>query len=354
MSEVSAPQNIPIDHSIIPSTLDIYVPIRQYRITLRHRLLSELGKVSQFILESLATEGCSLEDIKSITSLSSEHLAPILERLIGLQWFDRESNQLTSLGYDMAKAAQLSGQQFSIWIDVLNSSEKPLVTTSSDQFVLDRLPDDAFIINEFERDWKIQGVIQQQRLTRQLRPVNKNSEGNFLPLMYALCADEYHSILQKQKQSWTLDLEIEREQTNCHYAVVQLTDNSRMQQVDSVHSRKISLYAPVLKYQASFSVPDLVKGSVEQPKIEEQFFCMLGGIQLPNTELLNTRSSWPESVQTPLNHLLAQIDQQSRPLSALVSRQVELIQGCRKLMLDRSLLTKYLAEQFHSSLGEQL
>lgn len=182
------------DNNVLPADLIVYLPLRKYTFTLKHQLLSGLGKVSQFVLKALSTEGFGLGDIERITGLTEEHLSPILSRLAGLGWYEPASRELTTQGHEMAKAAGLTGRRFSLWIDGLDNRNSPFILLSAEQIVQPEDDSSGIRLPEFERDWNILEVLQQQRLSRRLSDY-KDNKGDLMPLLLLLCDEAEHDAL---------------------------------------------------------------------------------------------------------------------------------------------------------------
>lgn len=64
--------------------IDIWYPFSVYTVTVRYKLLSELGEVSHFILKAMDSHGLTLDQIEEITNLKPCQLENIVDRLRGL------------------------------------------------------------------------------------------------------------------------------------------------------------------------------------------------------------------------------------------------------------------------------
>lgn len=65
--------------------LHVCVPVRPYELTLRHRLLGQLGGFSHLVMDALVDlPARGLSCVQEVTGLSSQQLQPILNRLNGL------------------------------------------------------------------------------------------------------------------------------------------------------------------------------------------------------------------------------------------------------------------------------
>ena len=332
----------------LPADLIVYVPLRKYTFTLKHQLLSGLGKVSQFVLKTLSREGFGLEDIERITGLAKEHLSPILSRLAGLGWYEPACRELTSQGYKMAKAAGLTGRRFSLWIDGLDNRNSPLILISTDQIVQPEDDRHGIRLPEFERDWNILEVLQQQRLSRRLSAY-KDNEGDLMPLLLLLCDEGEHAVLQQQQLAWDFELELDRELSQPSYIELMLAqgldtgNDSGKQQI---------FYAPVLHYSATYSVPPLLMDEIAHPAPQLFNYCLLSGVSLKTETLYEHVSSWPESLNIPLATLMEKLTMDIPTDSAFLGKEVVVTRASRKIALSYSVLSQLVAKNIETPLPQ--
>lgn len=326
--------------SQLPAELAVFIPFRKYTLILRHQILSNLGKVSQFVLQSLATDGFSVDDVLRITGLSKEHLSPILERLVGLDWYDPASGTLTPKGKIMAQAATLAGKKFSFWIDGYDPY-------SSSQFVLGNealLPKEALsekiMLPEFESDWNILSILQQQRLTRRLS-ARKNSQGELLPLLKQLCDVAFHDVIDQQDKAWDFRLEIDRSVKSCSYLELTLPKGLPLSEVKS---KSLFLYAPIVSYRLNYSLSPWLGTDISLPAPLCQAFCLLTGESLDDDGLSDATSSWPLEAMLARAELLAKIRAFSPTVDPLIGLDVSLTPATRKLALSFGTIAEELAK----------
>jgi hypothetical protein len=97
-------------------TLKAWIPLRCYRITLRHKLLSQLGKLSHFILFVLNENLVNFDQLYQVTNLTALQLVPLISRLEGLGLIENKS--LSSKGKRLAKMlSELHDQPKAVWLD---------------------------------------------------------------------------------------------------------------------------------------------------------------------------------------------------------------------------------------------
>ncbi|MBQ4771400.1 hypothetical protein F9U44_07825 [Pectobacterium versatile] len=326
--------------SQLPAELAVFLPFRKYTLILRHQILSNLGKVSHFVLQALATDGFGIDDVLRITGLSNEHLSPILERLAGLDWYEPASRTLTPKGKIMAQAATLAGQKFSLWIDGYDPY-------SSSQFVLGDealLPKEAVsaktVLPEFESDWNILSVLQQQRLTRRLS-AGKNSQGELLPLLKQLCDVAFHDVIDQQDKAWDFRLEIDRSVKSCSYLELTLPKGLPL---GEIKSKSLSLYAPIVNYRLNYSLSPWLGNDISLPVPQSQAFCLLTGESLDAAGPSDATSSWPLEAMLARTELLTKIRAFSPAVDPLIGQEVSLTPATRKLALSFGMIAEELAK----------
>lgn len=338
------------DNNALPADLIVYLPLRKYTFTLKHQLLSGLGKVSQFVLKVLSTEGFGLGDIERITGLTEEHLSPILSRLAGLGWYEPASRGLTAQGYEMAKAAVLTGRRFSLWIDGLDNRNSPLILISADQIVQPEDDSNGIRLPEFERDWNILEVLQKQRLTRRLSAY-KDNEGDLMPLLLLLCDQVEHAALLQQKLAWDFELELDRELSQPGYIELILEQGL---DTGNDSGKQHIFYAPVLHYSATYSVPPLLKDEIPLPAPQLFSYCLLSGVILQTETLYEQESSWPENLNRPLATLMEKLTMDIPTDSAFLSKDVVVTRACRKIALSYSVLSQLIAKNIETPLPQRI
>ncbi|TOP31332.1 hypothetical protein [Vibrio parahaemolyticus] len=85
----------------IPISVEVWMPLKAYRVTVKHRILSELGELSKFVLNAMNSYALSIEDVEQVTGLQSHQLHPIIERLQGLRLLSHKY-ELTESGQTLA------------------------------------------------------------------------------------------------------------------------------------------------------------------------------------------------------------------------------------------------------------
>jgi hypothetical protein len=130
--------------------LTVYLPVRLYELTLKHRLLDQLGGFSHLLIDALFTFSDQGEDwVRNLTSLSPQQLQPITKRLQGLGLL--QDGGLTDKGQTLALFKQrLHGQTRRIWLD---GNYRELAYFASDSLQVTRLADQqAFVLRPWNKD----------------------------------------------------------------------------------------------------------------------------------------------------------------------------------------------------------
>ncbi len=101
----------------IEGSLRVHVPVRLYELTLKHRLLDQLGGFSHLILEALdVMPDRGIEWVLERTALNPQQLHPIIRRLEGLGLV--ENFNLTARAKPLLKAKRLLHAQTKyLWLD---------------------------------------------------------------------------------------------------------------------------------------------------------------------------------------------------------------------------------------------
>ncbi|QLF93733.1 hypothetical protein HW090_11225 [Pseudomonas sp. ABC1] len=97
--------------------LYVYLPVRFYELTLKHRLLEQLGGFSHLLLDALTLlPEQGIDWVLELTGLSLQQLQPILNRLDGLGLVN--GGQLSQRGEKLtAWKGLLHGQTRHVWLD---------------------------------------------------------------------------------------------------------------------------------------------------------------------------------------------------------------------------------------------
>lgn len=106
------------DDSSGPDVVNVLLPLKLYKVSIKHRVLAELGELSHFILSVMAKHDLTIQDIEEVTGLSEIQIRPVVDRMKALKFIDDSENQLSELG---KRASYILGnihnKQILIYID---------------------------------------------------------------------------------------------------------------------------------------------------------------------------------------------------------------------------------------------
>lgn len=122
----------------------VWLPLNPYRMVIRHKLLSQLGRISHFLILALSERAFNLEQLAALTALQSVQLLPIHQRLVDLQIIQGE--RLSRTGQRFAYFLQcLHDKEASFWLDA--QYRRAPVLISADHSALVEIPEDAIIVD---------------------------------------------------------------------------------------------------------------------------------------------------------------------------------------------------------------
>jgi hypothetical protein len=122
--------------------LYVYLQVRLYELTVKHRLLAQLGGFSHLLLDALTLlPERGIGWVLELTDLSLQQLEPILNRMRGLGLMNGEG--LSPRGERLsAQKRLLHGQMRHVWLDGCHDSQSFWGDTSLD---VEELQEDLFV-----------------------------------------------------------------------------------------------------------------------------------------------------------------------------------------------------------------
>ncbi|MGZ3767882.1 MAG: hypothetical protein ACXVA2_24675 [Mucilaginibacter sp.] len=251
---------------------EVWIPLRCYKLTLKHKLLNELGEISHFVLKALHQAPLTLADFELITGLSNQQLRPVFKRLEGLRFIDQQG-QLTSSGQSIAYILEsLHQQTVSFWLDRRYQSErKAILMVIGDSPLVNELPKEAIKIEpkRTERDWDIDCFYQIERLRKSTQDV--------LPWLFQAFEQLPNIETMKWGQEWELDLRVDKDFADGYGLSINLEVIHQ-----NIKEPIISLYTRVLALETYFEFPQGIELSqfLECPKplkfqysfVEDEFY----------------------------------------------------------------------------------
>lgn len=112
------------DDTFDVANFTVMLPLKLYELSIKHRVLSELGELSHFILSVMDRHNLTVENIVEVTGMSNEQIRPIVDRLKALDFLNREEIELSEKGKRLAYILKnIHGKKLSIYIDQNYSSK---------------------------------------------------------------------------------------------------------------------------------------------------------------------------------------------------------------------------------------
>lgn len=180
---------------------EVWIPLRCYELTLKHKLLIQLGEISHFILKALLQTSLTLEDLESITRLSEKQLSPVIERLKGLGLIDFQGKLTPNYGEPIAYILEnLHQKNIQLWLDQRYHSEKRTMLMFRDNSTcIKSIPKNAIKIESKKREWDRNAdcFYQSERLRRSIQTV--------LPWLFP----EFEKLPNLEKMKWGQEWELE-------------------------------------------------------------------------------------------------------------------------------------------------
>ena len=108
-----------IDHDLfVPPVVEVLVPLKLYEMTIKHRVLAELGELSHFILSVMSKHDLNICDIEEVTGLSEVQIRPVVDRLKALDLINDVSSDLSNNGKRIAYILEnIHNRQTLLYID---------------------------------------------------------------------------------------------------------------------------------------------------------------------------------------------------------------------------------------------
>ena len=251
----------------------VYLPVRQYEVTIKHRLLEQLGGFSLLILEALhdfAQRG--YEVVYSITGLNGAQLGPIICRLEGLGLI-REGG-ITSKGKELvAIYNHLHRQSRLVWLDGRYKSQDIGPSYYGDRS-LRVVPidfDQAFVLKSWrggiwpKADWNEDRALQLKRLLEQPRAY-------FPALFEGFDTCMIGSEARMNIPDWEVEVRVIPETAKTAFAVEAVIDpTSLLSGMNSNIHTHFNFCSPVIGLRTTYNMPQDAPLSMQLNKPKEKF-----------------------------------------------------------------------------------
>jgi hypothetical protein len=134
----NAPPFTPYAHEV-----RVWVPLRRYQLTIRHKLLSQLGRISHFLIICLNRHQLNMAQIEMLTALSEAQLAPIIKRLQGLQILNNLTISKTGRRYAYL-VEKLHEKSAELWMDASHGNTPCLI--SARHSCIEMIPENVLVV----------------------------------------------------------------------------------------------------------------------------------------------------------------------------------------------------------------
>lgn len=230
-----------------PVVAEVWIPLRRYNLTLKHKLLNELGEISHFILKALHQTPLTLADFALITGLSNQQLSPVLERLKGLRFIDSQGQLTKPSGESIAYILEnLHQKTVYFWLDRRYHTEKrDILMITGDSLLVNELPKSSIKIEpepkRLERDWNTECFIQTERLRKNINDV--------LLFLFPVFNELPNIETMKWGQEWELDLKVDNSFSDGYGLPIELEFISQINE-----NPVISLFTKILALETRFEL----------------------------------------------------------------------------------------------------
>lgn len=264
--------------------VETWLPLRTYKLTLRHKLLSELGEISHFILKLLKKDNIDLQQLELITGLSSKQLAPVIQRLEGLKLI--RLNTLTDDGKLIAYILDhIHAQHRLVAIDRhYKAKQYETVMSTPDKQAIELIPDNSVIIPSVaspHRDWHSDCFAQTERLRKNMHAVLPWLIPDFAPILSQLeskrWGNEWDISLQVSKEyqdNYGIPLTVEPRGYNDMQSSSYQNESKNLNKWDENRQRfdGLRLYTPLLVLETEYQLPAGIDWSPDLALPDSQTF----------------------------------------------------------------------------------
>lgn len=347
--------------SDIKDKLIIYVPMRRYELTLKHRLLNQLGSFSHLILRALAVSNPSntatnsdsrgLELVSTITGLTKRQLLPVLTRLQELRIID-DYFILSPQGHMLVKWLQhLHDKPCYIWLDAqyrthnfwCNDTLIPEVIDTTTHYMIDAIyPDNKESLQNFwgTQDWNEDCERQKRRLL----------EHHYFYFSHIF--NTFHDCFGESdffEKEWELNIKYSPPEVEKVYAI---SCYLSPQNLYTSNDGKYKLLSPVLCLETNYSLPDGFPSLLQDKQPENTLIMMsFSGVDFLPEQLLDesqctkfdAKWCWPNVDETDIQNTVSTLLKQINHLPDIgFNRQYHLSQKWQPLSFNRDILLQVL------------
>jgi len=232
--------------------VEVWLPLKSYKLQIKHRILAELGELSHFVLNSMNKYELTIAGLYNVTGLNENQLKPVIERLQGLKFID-ETQNITEVGKKMAYVlAHLHNKEIEVYMDQnYNSHRDPWFMTLSGADCLQEIPADSIEVklpSLARYDFVEDCFLQSQRFQKNMV--------EYLPLLMP----EFESFVEFSGERWGLEWDISfrsNRDSQSRGLMIELPLRQYDCNAQQIYDKNnpLRLYTPVLKLTTRFSLP---------------------------------------------------------------------------------------------------
>lgn len=250
----------------------VHIPLRRYEITLKHRLLAQLGAFSHLLLDAFVQFPDQGADwVQKVTGLTSRQLQPILNRLSGLGILS-EDGRLSRRGKQLAAwKHRLHGQCRLIWLDGDYRSHSFCCVGEHSESIVELSEDTKFIVRPWckddqkSRDWP--SYDWNEDCERQKARILRHPE-QYLGIAFETFRDCLQE-LDFNIREWELEV---RYMSDSEFCALKVRVDAEILQPGDAFDFVIS--SPIVRLETSYHLPDGAPSELEERLPEEQHYTM--------------------------------------------------------------------------------
>lgn len=233
--------------------VNVLLPLKLYEMTIKHRVLAELGELSHFILSVMGKYDLTVQDIEEVTGLSEIQIRPVVDRMKALKFISDSESVLTETGKRAAFILEyIHNKQVPLYIDqnyasrnnnhdwfIAVEGENSLREISKSCFIVP-LPRNARF-NPIEDCFK-----QSQRF--------QNNYFEILPNILP----EFNQILDDSNATWKQEWDVGFRSHACDKSMgipIDLELKNFVEAKEKSNEKTLRLYTELLRLKVKFSLP---------------------------------------------------------------------------------------------------
>ncbi|KGJ91607.1 hypothetical protein [Thalassotalea sp. ND16A] len=226
--------------------VDVWYPLRVYKVTVQYKLLSELGELSHFILNVMDSHALTFTQIEDVTGLSQMQLTPVIGRLRGLDLLNHDG--ITPKGKMLAYILRhVHDKELTLALDrhyhyTYKDIDMLLVPSSSSE--LKDIPLDALVIPEakpFKHSKTEDCFAQEERFQQKL------------PELLPKVIPEFEALLPQLGARWGVEWSVTVRQVDKNKGICHSLPLKSYLNISGQDKTHLTLYTPALVLSTKFT-----------------------------------------------------------------------------------------------------